>query len=153
MGLGLCAGFLWLWQVGGYLLLWCAGFSLWWLLLLRSTGCRHTAFSTCSMQTSVAVAHELSCPLACGIFLGQESNPCPLYWQAHSQPLDHQGNPSQRFYIVKFLIKIWISSISTVSDSSWPHGLQHSRLLWPSQSPEVHPSSCPLHQDDLKRFD
>ena len=32
---------------GGYSLLWCAGFSLWWLLLLRSTGSRRTGFSSC----------------------------------------------------------------------------------------------------------
>ena len=25
-----------------------------------------------------------SCPMACGIFLGQGTNPCPLYWQADS---------------------------------------------------------------------
>ena len=31
----------------GYSLLWCAGFSLRWLLLLWSTGSRHTGFSSC----------------------------------------------------------------------------------------------------------
>ena len=31
----------------GYSLLRCAGFSLWWLLLLRSTGSRHVGFSSC----------------------------------------------------------------------------------------------------------
>ena len=35
---------------GGYSSLWCAGFSLWWLLLLRSTGSRHTSFSSCGTQ-------------------------------------------------------------------------------------------------------
>ena len=35
----------------------------------------------------------LSCSLACGIFQEQGSNLCPLYWQADSQPLDHQGSP------------------------------------------------------------
>ena len=33
-----------------YSLLRCAGFSLWWLLLLRSTGSRHTDFSSCGMR-------------------------------------------------------------------------------------------------------
>ena len=33
---------------------------------------------------SVAVAHGLSCSAACGIFLDQGSNPCPLHWQADS---------------------------------------------------------------------
>ena len=32
---------------GGYSLLQCAGFSLRWLLLLRSTGSRHVGFSSC----------------------------------------------------------------------------------------------------------
>ena len=31
---------------------------------------------------SVVVAHELSCSAACGIFLDQGWNPCPLHWQA-----------------------------------------------------------------------
>ena len=42
---------------------------------------------------SVAVAHGLSCPAACGIFLGQELNLRPLHWQVDSQPLDDQGSP------------------------------------------------------------
>ena len=35
---------------GGYSLLLCVGFSLWWLLLLWSTGSRHAGFSSCGMQ-------------------------------------------------------------------------------------------------------
>ena len=35
---------------GGYSLLWCVGFSLQWLLLLWSTGSRHTGFSSCGAQ-------------------------------------------------------------------------------------------------------
>ena len=34
----------------GYPSLRCAGFSLWWLLLLRSTGSRHMGFSSCGPQ-------------------------------------------------------------------------------------------------------
>ena len=41
---------------GGYSLLWCAGFSLWWLLLLRSTGSRRVGFSSCGTWASVVVA-------------------------------------------------------------------------------------------------
>ena len=40
------------------------------------------------------MAHGLSCSVACGIFPGQGSNPCPLHWQADSQPLRHQGSPN-----------------------------------------------------------
>ena len=37
-------------------------------------------------------------------------------------------------------------SRSVVSDSLRPHGLQHTRLPYPSPSPGVCPSSCSLHQ-------
>ena len=42
---------------------------------------------------SVIVAHGPSCSAACGILPDQGSNPCPLHWQADSQPLRHQGSP------------------------------------------------------------
>ena len=35
---------------GGYSSLQCASFSLWWLLLLRSTGSRHAGFSSCGTR-------------------------------------------------------------------------------------------------------
>ena len=35
-------------------------------------------------------------------------------------------------------------SCSAISDSLWPYGLQHTRLLCPSPSPGVHSNSCPL---------
>ena len=35
---------------GGYSSLWCAGFSLQWLLLLQSTGSRCAGFSSCGAQ-------------------------------------------------------------------------------------------------------
>ena len=63
----------------------CAGLSLSRLLLLRGTGSRRAG--------SVVVAHWPSCSAACGIFPDQGSNPCPLHWQADSQPLHHQGSP------------------------------------------------------------
>ena len=37
----------------------CAGFSLQWLLLLRSRGSRHAGFSSCGMRASVVVARGL----------------------------------------------------------------------------------------------
>ena len=42
---------------------------------------------------SVVVAHGLSCSVACGIFLDQGSNWCPLHWQVDSQSPHHQGSP------------------------------------------------------------
>ena len=35
-------------------------------------------------------------------------------------------------------------SHSVVSDSSWPHGLQHARLSYPLPTPGVRSNSCPL---------
>ena len=51
----------------------------------RGTGSRRAG--------SAAVAHGPSCSAACGILPDQGSNPCPLHWQADSQPLRHQGSP------------------------------------------------------------
>ena len=68
----------------------CADLSLSWPLLLRSTSSRRAG--------SVVVAHRPSCSAACGIFPDQGSNPCPLHWQADSQPLRHQGSPHYYFY-------------------------------------------------------
>ena len=64
----------------------CLGLSLSWPLLLQSTDSRCAG--------SVIVAHGPSRSVACGIFPDQGSNPCPLHWQADSQPLRHQGSPS-----------------------------------------------------------
>ena len=41
----------------------------------------------------VAVAHGLSCSVACGIFLDQGLNTCLLHWQVDSLPMSHQGSP------------------------------------------------------------
>ena len=45
-------------ESGGYSSLRCAGFSLRWLLLLRSTGSRHTGSSSCGTWASVVVARR-----------------------------------------------------------------------------------------------
>ena len=64
----------------------CPGFSLQWLLLLQSMDSRHVG--------SVVVALGLSYSMACGIFLDQGLNLCPLHWRMDSQPLDHLGTPA-----------------------------------------------------------
>ena len=48
------------------------------------------------------------------------------------------------FHKVKYLC---ISSVqSVVSNSLWPHGLQHARLPCPSPTPGAYSNSCPSHQ-------
>ena len=76
----------------------CTGLSLSRPLLLRSTGSRRTG--------SVIVAHGPSCSTAYGIFPDQGSNPCPLHWQADSQPLHHQGSPISLFYFLFFITSL-----------------------------------------------
>ena len=79
----------------------CADLSLSRRLLLRSTGSRRAG--------SVVVAHGLSCSAVCGIFPDQGSNPCPLHWQADSQPLRHLGSPKSIF--LKKTLKASASSL------------------------------------------
>ena len=75
---------------GGHSSLRCAGLLLSRPFLLRNTGSRRAG--------SVVVAHGPSCSVACGILPDQGSNPCPLHWQADSQPLRHQGSPSSSIF-------------------------------------------------------
>ena len=68
------------------------------VLVALSLCCCTQAFSSCGevgstlrcgLWASVVVARGLTCSAACGIFLDQGSNLCPLHWQADS--LSHQG--------------------------------------------------------------
>ena len=67
------------------------------LVVHRLWGKRASVVATCALnsygpwsleQGSVVEVQGISCPEACGIFLDQESNPCPLQWQVDSLPLD-----------------------------------------------------------------
>ena len=91
---------------GGHSSSQCAGLSLSWPLSLRSTGSRRAG--------SAVVAHGPSCSAACGIFPDQGSNPCPLHWQADSQPLRHQGSPtSGKFLKEQFWASLVAQRLST----------------------------------------
>ena len=93
-------------------------------LLLRSTGSRRAG--------SVIVAHGPSCSAACGILPDQGSNPCPLHWQADSQPLRHQGSPGLCFlkcvcvYYPHQLRTSKLDSLRVVR----PRNLRFSKLKW-----------------------
>ena len=63
---------------------------------MASEGCSSLSFSLRKLFVwsrglyivgSVVVAHGLRCPEVWDLF-----RPCPLHWQADSQPLDHQGD-------------------------------------------------------------
>ena len=114
----------------------CAGLSLSWHLLLRSTGSRCAG--------SVIVAHGPSCSAACGIFLDQGSNPCPLHWQADSQPLCHQGSPCLATLILsRILIHFSLPCNPTYSQVQ---GLGYRYLWWTSILPTI-PSLMTLTHD------
>ena len=103
---------------GGHSSLRCTGLSLSWPLLLRGTGSRRAG--------SVVVAHGPSCFAACGIFPDHGSNPCPLHWQADSQPLRHQGSPQFLLHLLmKFFCKIEFSLLRHVFSHSFIYLYQH----------------------------
>ena len=71
--------------------------SLAWVSHCRSLSCRGAQAP--GTQASAVVAHRFTscgtrCSAACRILPDQGSNPCPPHWQADSQPLHHQGNPT-----------------------------------------------------------
>ena len=66
-------------------------------------------------RLSIIVAHGPSRSAACGIFRDQGSNPCPLHWQADSQPLRHQGSPHKCF-----LTRITLQCFQELIDSCIP---------------------------------
>ena len=81
--------------------------------LLWSTGSRRAG--------SIIVAHGPSCCAACGIFPDQGSNPCPLHWQADSQPLCHQGSPEVLHFDVIQFICFHFCAFSATFRKSFPN--------------------------------
>ena len=69
--------------------LWCGGFPLQWLLLLRSKAVGRMGFYSTGSEVG---EHGLSCSVACGIFPDQGSNPVSLCCQVYSLPLSYQGS-------------------------------------------------------------
>ena len=56
------------------------------------------------------------------------------------------GESSSKLFIIKLKFSSVHFSSSVLSDSLWPHGLQHSRLPCPSPTPRACSNSCPLSQ-------
>ena len=104
----------------------CVGLSLSRPLLLRSTGSRRAG--------SVFVVHGPSCSVACGIFPDQGSNPCPLHWQADSQPLRHQGSPIVSF-LLELLNSVWAFLFSSpLNQRGKPNSQRLKNLLTVAQA-------------------
>ena len=67
-----------------------------------------------------------SCSATCGILPDQGSSPCPLHWQAGSQPLHHQGSPI--LYFLSWL-QILSKAFSVLVDMS-TYLFFFSALIW-----------------------
>ena len=78
----------------------CAGFSLVVVRRLLIAVASLVAEHGLGCLGSAVAAWGLSCPLACGIFPDQGSNPCPKHWQAYSQTMDHLGSCSKLVFNV-----------------------------------------------------
>ena len=77
----------------------CLGVALQWLLLWQNPDSRHMRFGSCGARALELRFHSCSF-VACGLFLEEGSNLCPLRWQAESHPLHHPESP-----ICLFLMK------------------------------------------------
>ena len=58
----------------------------------------------------------------------------------------NRGSSREKWKQDPLLSFLLLFSCQGISDSLWPHGLQHTRLPCPSQSPRVCSNSCPLSQ-------
>ena len=81
---------------------------------------------------------------------GQGSLACCSPWGHRELDTTERLNNKNNKCIISF-IRNWLQSISSVqfscsvmSDSLWPHELQHTRPPCPSPTPGVHSNSCPL---------
>ena len=61
-------------------------------------------------------------------------------------PFKNLGTGSFNHFLNVCLTLLLLISGSVVSDSLWPHGLQHSRFPYPSPTPEACSDSCPSSQ-------
>ena len=96
------------------------------------------------------MVHGLSCSTACGIFPDQGLNPCPLHWQADSQPLCHQGSPKTLFLIGTHWV-FWVATPARSGQQTmrWSQGVWRAQDLagvgwsWELQGPGP-PGPAPL---------
>ena len=118
LGLHSCLGFSVAAVIRGYSSLSDAGFSLQWLLLLRSTGSgalglqylRHAGSGVAALGLqsagSVVTARGFHCSLACGVFLDQGSSPRLLHQQVDSSLLSRRGGPQSQLYFMGTVLTV-----------------------------------------------
>ena len=73
-----------------------------------------------------------------------------IFWCAHLPLYNFLGKVSVNIFCPLEKIELFSYSVpfgcSVVSNSLWPHGLQHARLPCPSPTPVAYSNSCPLSQ-------
>ena len=68
-----------------------------------------------------------------------------LWYAQGRHSMDAWDGKCYLFLSLKFIMDFCCCSVAFMSDSLWPHGLQHARPPCPSSSPRIHQSSCPLN--------
>ena len=81
--------------------------------MLQSMGSRHAGFGSCGSwalkRRLSSAAHGLSCSVACGIFLDQGLNPCPLHlWQILNHCTTKEAPDQLIFFFLKYIIYLFI---------------------------------------------
>ena len=89
-------------------------------------------------------------------FPTQGLNPGLLHYRQILYLLNHKGSKTEKdkYYMILLICGIFFNgtngsvqfSRSVVSNSLWPHGLQHTRLPYPSPTPRAYSNSCPSRQ-------
>ena len=112
----------------GYSLLGCAGFSLQWLLLLRSTGSRHAGFSSCGSQALERTACSVSLAHGSGLRslerLGLCREALGLLGHRQAGPGTSSGHTARRIPALRVS-----PATGSGSNQKWQQSLAHSRTL------------------------
>ena len=102
------------------------------LTVCNTTNCSLPG-SSCPWNSPAKILQWVAIPFSRGSSWPRYQPRSPAL-QADSLPSESPGSPKHGF------------SHLVLSDSLWPHELQHARLPCPSPTPRVHSNSCPLSQ-------
>ena len=80
----------------------------------------------------IAMAHELSCSTACGIFLDQGLNLCLLYGRVDSLLLSHQGSHGRLFIFAGESVFMWHFHWTYTCGRCWHRAVILHSFLTPS---------------------
>ena len=122
------------------------GCVLWSVLPLLSTQRTQWSSAALAWQRRHGLALLIWIPNQCQqglLFASVVSDSATLWIVAHQAQSAHQAHLSMGFSRQDSVQSV---SRSVVSNSLWPHGLQHSRPPCPSPTPGVYSNSCPLSQ-------